>query len=361
MTTTTPIKSKRFELLLQELSQKGNALESLEAYALRLLEEQDETYSRIRTCSNAELVNYFLDTIMEQGHSFHTVTAYRSDLDTLTKFAGDKRFADFDFLDVKEFVKYLKRTDKNGNPYYKANSVRRKYACVSTFFTFLEVDLNLITTNYFKSKRIKPVKKKDLNVVQDFLTVEECDLLLKTIKESPNTRGEFTRARDYFLYRLILKTGLRIEEACELQDEHLHWETNSLEVIDGKGNKDRTTCLPPELKEDYDAYMALAKKVKRQKDNKSLIITNRGGKVSTTASRTALIRYGTECGLYTETRHITNHKLRHSFATNMAAAGISDLLISKYLGHSSLQITGDVYVSATCDLDYSSLATKLKY
>lgn len=61
-------------------------------------------------------------------------------------------------------------------------------------------------------------------------------------------------------------------------------------------------------------------------------------------SPTSVNRYKRSACLKSHIFEITTHEFRHSFATRMIKKGVSIDKVSKYLGHSSVSITLDVYV-----------------
>lgn len=58
---------------------------------------------------------------------------------------------------------------------------------------------------------------------------------------------------------------------------------------------------------------------------------------------------------------ISNHSLRHTFATRMCEAGVNIKAMQQILGHADCETTMDIYVEATQDLQRSEMTNLAKY
>lgn len=157
-----------------------------------------------------------------------------------------------------------------------------------------------------------------------------------------------TGIRNRALLVLLYRSGLRIGEALALRPADLDLRHHRVRVLHGKGS--RTTgkgsasggrsgkatmrSVHP------DASDALARWLDRRRAlgirGGPLFCTLEGGKLSAGYVRDALARYARRAGV---TRRVTPHTLRHTYAAELEAAGVSPLRISKALGHSSIAVT----------------------
>jgi integrase/recombinase XerD len=129
--------------------------------------------------------------------------------------------------------------------------------------------------------------------------------------------------RDRELVRFLLATGARISEALGVHEADIQRMAGHYAIkLLGKGSKTRTVY--------YDKPVAFY--------GSRTAITNRIRR----ASRKVL------------GRNLSAHCMRHTFATRMIASGKSLTAVSRYLGHSSVAITGDLYVHD--DLDWQDLS-----
>lgn len=123
-------------------------------------------------------------------------------------------------------------------------------------------------------------------------------------------------AGDRKLVRFLLATGCRISEALGIAPEHVQRLDDFYVIrIHGKGDKWRQVYyhqVPMDFS-DLGTRMAITNRIRR-------------------TSRRVI------------GRTISAHCLRHTFATRKLKEGKSLPAVSRYLGHSSVAITGDLYV-----------------
>lgn len=116
--------------------------------------------------------------------------------------------------------------------------------------------------------------------------------------------------------KFLLATGLRISEALSIRPENcIKMEDHYLITVIGKGGKKRTIMYGQEPMD----FTLLGNRI---------TITNR-------------IRRASKRSIG---RTLSAHCMRHTFATRAIKDGKSLAAVSRYLGHSSVAITGDIYV-----------------
>jgi len=145
--------------------------------------------------------------------------------------------------------------------------------------------------------------------------------------------------RDRLLIELLIRTGLRLEEVCnlELSDVVDGPEGAYLRVRQGKGSKDRIVPMDT-------GRVRLSQKLRQYVRNdrpadghsEALFLTRRarGGyaePLSRRAVQLVMRRLSTETGI-----HIHPHKFRHTFATRALAAGVDVMALQRVLGHTTL-------------------------
>ena len=180
-----------------------------------------------------------------------------------------------------------------------------------------------------------------------------------TIEALPRPKPAIRRARAYSLeeiqrllrlgtknekHRAFLMTvygaGLRLGEACRLQVADIESGRMLLRVRQGKGRKDRYTCLSPWLLEELRHYWRLARPplwlFPTERDAQAPFTRRTGQAIFYHAlQRAGLPNRG---GI---------HSLRHSFATHLLEAGVDLLTLKKLLGHAHFTTTaGYLHVTA---------------
>lgn len=155
--------------------------------------------------------------------------------------------------------------------------------------------------------------------------------------------------RDYAVIVVLLFCGVRASELLALQVKSLDGPAGDRVLgVRGKGNKERTVPIEPEVDEIISDYLvSRAQRFGRYDSAAALFVDNDGRPL-----RRGALRYLTE-SLYREAGIRANvpkgamvHALRHTFATSVARAGATGTELQRLLGHESLATT-QRYVDAT--------------
>lgn len=222
---------------------------------------------------------------------------------------------------------------------YKVKTIKRKIACLHSFFNFLEYE-EIVENN--------PFQKFHLNMREGFhlpktMALTEVDLILRAAYEQ-ETRGpgeEFTRIRDAVILELLFAGGLRVSELCSLTFPDLDPGSGSL-YIHGKGNKERIVYLEnPEIIKVLKDYLKIRKSL--DVDLPHIFVTKFRGPMSTQGVRNLVTKYTKLAGIE---KNITPHVFRHSFASLMLEEGVDIKFIQDFLGHSSISTT-QIYLHTT--------------
>jgi len=132
---------------------------------------------------------------------------------------------------------------------------------------------------------------------------------------------------------LLLDTGLRVTEACSIKKGNINFDKLEIKVL-GKGNKERLVPISPLTASLLRAWIEC--------DGQSQWLfpaDNAWGYWDKVSVEKMLKRACKRCGI----KPIKPHALRHYFATCSLKNGARLEVISKMLGHASVQVTGDVY------------------
>jgi len=200
----------------------------------------------------------------------------------------------------------------------KPLTIRRKYACLSSFFSFLQ-DMGYSQSNPARSLPL-PKVSRNLPAV---LSVEQVQQLLAAA-QTP---------RDRLLLLLLLSTGLRRSEAAAITLDQVDLEHRQLRVS-GKGNKERVMPLTAEVVEAIREYLAW----RGPTQCNHLFISQMWGQPISGARIHRIVRQLLErAGLADQ--GITPHKLRHTFATYLVRNGVDVRTVQELLGHSDLGTT----------------------
>lgn len=149
--------------------------------------------------------------------------------------------------------------------------------------------------------------------------------------------AEAPNPRDRLILLIGAYAGLRVSEILRLQVEDIDFEGGMLEVRHGKGDKDRTIPLHQRIAWDMQLYLD-------GRQTGWVFPSSRGpsGHLMSRAVQLMILAAAARAHIV---RHVTPHKLRHSFATALLAKGADLLEIKDLLGHASVSTT-QVYAAA---------------
>lgn len=153
---------------------------------------------------------------------------------------------------------------------------------------------------------------------------------------SKRERDPWLGARNSALIAVMFGAGLRRSEATDLNVEDINLETGAM-VVRGKGNKHRSTFLPPGAIQAVSAW--LERRTERTPDGaiptKALLLSGRYGlqhaRMTAGGVLFALNRVAKKAGV----RSFTPHDLRRTFIGDLLDAGADLASIQAMVGHAS--------------------------
>ena len=168
------------------------------------------------------------------------------------------------------------------------------------------------------------IGEKTVEQLSEYLEAHEVDAL---IRAAPNPRARL-------LFLIEWRAGLRISEVLVVDRSDLSLDTDrtTIRVRRGKGSKARIVPVHAELH----AALTSALEFGNIGEDERLVRASRS-----TADRwiKAAAARAEELGAILPGRHISNHRLTHSYARHLLVNGIPINYVSRLLGHSSIQTT----------------------
>ena len=166
------------------------------------------------------------------------------------------------------------------------------------------------------------------------LSGKQVHLLEKNIQYAVNTaktdRNLVLAVRDQTCFYLLWHCGLRISEVCSLSLLDVDFDARKIFIRNSKEQKDRMAYISDTVAFILQQYLAI-----REQKNAIPLFPTRGGKSMTTrALQRRLVHYGQLCNV-----PVTAHRLRHTFASQMLAAGMPVTSLQRLLGHVHLDTT----------------------
>lgn len=145
--------------------------------------------------------------------------------------------------------------------------------------------------------------------------------------------------RNYAIFLLLARTGLRISDVILLRFENIDWRKNCIRITQYKTGKPLSIPLSAEIGEAIIAYL----KYGRPSSEESAIFLSHNAPFQPLNHHnnfnSEIRKYMRLAGIdFTAKRHSGVHTLRSSFATNILKQGASLDNISQILGHSDINV-----------------------
>ena len=258
---------------------------------------------------------------------------------------------------IINFRRHLKRRN------YSAHTVKYYLNILKQFVIWLDVPLEQTTDkkidayiDYLHAKRMQPASINCylavVRVFYAYLKFEEEIRLINPVKTGTRLRvpKPLPRAlredqierffdvikskRDWAMFRLMLRCGLRVEEVADLTIAAIDLKQRRLMVLNGKGSKDRVVYISDDAAAALDAYL----KLRRHSRMKKVFLVEKGdykGKpISVRGIQKRIEYYAKKSGIT-----VCCHRLRHTMATDLLNAEAEVETIQDLLGHNWITTT----------------------
>ena len=215
---------------------------------------------------------------------------------------------------IEQYIDYLHQ--KRMQP----ASINLYLAIIRVFYNYLRYEE--------KIKLINPVAANcRLRVPKPLpraLREEQVDELFEVIKSK----------RDWAIFRLMLRCGLRVEEVAHLSLGEVDLKQRRIMVIDGKGGKDRVVYISDDA---ADGLLAYIEQRSHRRVKKVFLVEKgdyKGRPISVRGIQKRMEYYAKKTGL-----KISCHHLRHTMATQLLNADAEVASIQDLLGHNWISTT----------------------
>ena len=290
------------------------------------------------------LENYFTKHLsLERKFSTSTYNTYLIVIRQYLRYLSDIKdirpkdisIYNFDKQTILDFLEYVE-TDLNCS----IKTRNHKLTIINSFLEYAQSINPIYLDIYLKSKSIKLKKTKQEKM--DFLTREELEVFMKTIKIK--TKSGY---KHYVLIALLYEAGLRASEIINLKVSDLFFTNESpyIKVL-GKGNKERIVYLNKDIVTIVNEY------IDKFKIKDGYLFLNHSNEKLTRFSLNKIIKKyfelsKKECPTLVN-KTITPHSFRHSKAVHLLMNNTALPIIQRFLGHNSIKTT-EIYLDITND------------
>lgn len=267
-----------------------------------------------------EVLTRYLHFLQQSERSPATLKNYAADLKAFAHWFISANQEDFYLTrltpqDLRAYKRYLVEERQ-----HKPNTINRKLAALKGFLGWAE-QAGMLPHALTLPKFVAEVK-----IGPRWLDKNEQHQLLRTLERYANIR-------DNAIVQILLSTGLRVQELCQIcwQDVFLSDRKGLLIVRAGKGSKRREIPLNKDARE---AFMRLG--YAEHAGKPTLVFQGQRGPLTPRGIQFMLKRYAAIAQL---DKSLSPHHLRHSFCKNLVNAGIGLEKIAVMAGHENLEIT----------------------
>lgn len=166
-------------------------------------------------------------------------------------------------------------------------------------------------------------------------------LQVKSIFDAINT-DTCLGIRDYAVYAMMYKLGLRVGEVHQLDLEQIDFHRRKINVS-GKGNKQRTLHLDKEMIAILTQWLGVRKQFLNHDSSKALFISKKGNRLAIRTMEDNFKKIVDRLNLHVHF-NVTCHSLRHAFASHLNDKDVDILVIQDLLGHATPKTTADYYI-----------------
>ncbi len=278
---------------------------------------------------------------VERNLSSHTIRAYESDLRTFIQFWQNALTKEEQKkLGLRQIIErylvglYYKKIDKQ--------TIARKYSSFTSFAKFLKtygISLNVTL------KRPRLDKKLPI-----YLSVDEVFHLLDSIDD--NELPSKHPIRDKTIFELLYATGMRCAELVGIRLRDIDMQQKTIRIL-GKGNQERLALFGQKAKQKMKEYI-LKERGPIINTDETLFINNQHQPITTRSVQRVFEMFRTFLKM---DKHITPHKIRHSFATHLLNQGVDLRVVQELLGHKTIAST-EKYTHVSLD-DLSRMCNEI--
>lgn len=302
----------------------------------RGIENQTSHLTRLVYAQDLKIFFNFLVTEIEE---FLDMEIKDITLDDLSK---------LDSTDIEIYLNYLSSYNKDEKNISNGEKGKaRKLASIKSFFKYF-YNKNKLPNN-IASKVVGP-KIHDKDIIR--LEIDEVVKLLdsaenpQTLTKRQQSYNKITQKRDSALLALLLGTGIRVSECVGINLEDIDFNVNGFKVT-RKGGNETILYFSNEVATALLCYLEEREQNKNiPQDEKALFLSIQNKRITVRAVEKLVKKYS-EASV--PLKHITPHKLRSTYGTNLYRETNDIYIVADVLGHKDVNTTKKHYAAISED------------
>ncbi len=291
----------------------------------------------ITYCSSTK--NYSMRTILNYVTDLRIFFRYLVQANPMLK--GDIKNITLDFIDqlspqdLQEYLSEIEIYEQDGVAHANGECGRaRKISSLRSFFKYY-YSMGLIKNN--PSSIISSPKMHKKNVIHMERT--ESDDLIRGMENQEgltNQQAAFSKKsyyRDLAIVTLLLGTGIRVSECVSINLSDINWKLRSIRIL-RKGGNESTVYFNEDVEQRLRDYIELERKAPDE-DSDALFVSRNQTRITARSVERMVKKY---TSVAVPQKHITPHKMRSTYGTNLYQETNDIYLVADALGHSSLNV-----------------------
>ena len=261
---------------------------------------------------------------------------------------GYEQLESVETFHIEMFLNYLTAFEHDGVEYTNTEKTKaRKLATIKSFFKY----------NYNKDRIPADPASKVLSLKLQvyaiiILEVDEVAKLLDNVESgtglSPKQLAlqKKTRKRDIAILTLFLGTGIRISELVGIDLDDIDFNINGFKIT-RKGGNQTILYFSDEVAETLKEYISERNSNKELADETALFVSLQNKRITVRAVQNLVKKYA---GITTPLKHITPHKLRSTYGTNLYKETNDIYVVAEVLGHKDINTTKKHYAAISDEI-----------
>ena len=312
-------------------------LAELPPFAKDYFRAKEPTTSSRTRISYAYDLKIFFDYLIKNNPIYKNYTPADFTLDDLDRLQP---------VDIEEYQDYLKLYDVDDKLITNTEKgLARKMSSLRSFYNYYykrqsikNNPAQLVAMPKLHEKAIIRLDSDEVAMLLDF--VENCG---NELSGQRKVYYEKTKYRDLALLTLLLGTGVRVSECVGLDLNDVDFKNNSIKVT-RKGGSQMYVFFGPEVEEALTTYLEQTRNGQTPLigHENALFLSSQRKRISVRTVEDLVKKYSTQV---TPNKHITPHKLRSTYGTNLYKETGDIYLVADVLGHKDVNTTKKHYAA----------------
>lgn len=334
MSTYAEDRAKELQLLTRA------ALRELPDVCFDFINAIDSTTQPLTRYAYVSDLKLFFGFLVSELPKFADKTPQTLDVSDLAKVSSRDIYMYLDFLGL-----YVKDDVEFSN---QDLGKMRKLSSLRSFYKFMYkngyIESDPAALVDMPKRHNKPIIRLEIDEVAHMLDLVESGEMLSERQKKYN---DHTRTRDLAILTLFLGTGIRVSELVGINIDDLDFSINGF-LVTRKGGSQAILYFPDEVAQVLKDYLKLRRELTPQPGHEdALFLSLQNRRISVRAVQLMVKKYASLAAPLK--KHLSPHKLRSTFGTNLYHETGDIYLVADVLGHSDVNTTRRHYAAMSDD------------